>query len=136
MRRPLLNASVTGNSTAIRLGVLEDDHLDGPDVVLALERLGHRSGLRTIPFDEEDLYAGTLARLVVDVGLDHVVETMLDPRDRLLAVFAVRDNDDGLDGAFRRLLLPGIGYQETERGSPEFRRDREYLGLLVFPHRA
>src|SRR5437879_13370215 len=102
MRRPLLNASVTGNSTAIRLGVLEDDHLDGPDVVLALERLGHRSGLRTIPFDEEDPHAGTLARLVVDVGLDNVVETLLHPRDRLLALLRVRADDARLDRALLR----------------------------------
>src|SRR6266705_4792281 len=128
--------SVTSTSTAIHLGVLEDHHLHGLDVVLALERLGHRGGLRTIPFDEEDLHAGTLARLVMDVGLDHIVEAMLDPRDGLLAVLAVRDDDDCLDGAFRRLLLPGVGHQETERGSHEFRRTRESLGFLEFPHRA
>src|SRR5438046_9719857 len=128
--------SVPSISKAIQLGVLEDHHLDGLDVVLALERLGHRGGLRTIPFDEEDLHAGTLARLVVDVGLDHVVETMLDPRDRLLAVLAVRDDDDRLDGAYRRLLLPGVGHQETERGSHEFRRARDSMGLLEFPPRA
>src|SRR2546430_16883048 len=106
--------SVTSISTAIQLGVSEDHHLDGLDVVLALERLGHRGGFRAIPFDEEDLYAGTLARLVVDVGLDHVVEAMLDPRDRLLAVLAVRDDDDGLDGAFRRLLFPGVAHHDAE----------------------
>src|SRR6267378_4288245 len=132
MRRPLLNASVT-TCSAMASGTnavsfqarrsplpLEDDHLDGLDVIFALERLRHRGGLRPIPFDEEDLHARPLARLVVDVRLDDVIETMLDPGHGFLPVLAVRDHDDRLDGALSRLFLPGIGHEKTERGSDQF----------------
>src|SRR5713226_1358408 len=124
-----------GLGASVSLFLLQDEHLDGLDPVLALEGLRHRGRLGALAFHEEDLHARALPRLVVDVGLDDIIKAVLDPRDRFLTLFAVRHDDHRVRGPRDGLLLPDIRDQEAEGRPDELRVPAEPLGLLEILHR-